>query len=745
MKKIKKQLFPLLIVMSLFFVIGLPGEEVNTENVKRPHGVPSITSKIKVDGLLDEKAWQEALTLELDYEVEPGENILPPVKTRVFLAYNDRYLYVGFKCYDPHPQEIRARYTDRDNIDDEDYVGIVLDTFNDSRLAYVFMCNPYGIQADHIATPIGSTSEWDGIWNSAARITGEGYDVEMAIPFSTLRFQGQKGGQEWGVDAVRSYPRKLSHLVGLFPRDRNNNCYLCQADKVFGFQGIRPGLNLELDPTLSALLSQEREGDGEGKFVQKDSSVELGLTARWSFTSNLTLSAAVNPDFSNVEADAAQLDINRQFALFYPEKRPFFLEGLNIFQSVLYAVHTRSIADPTWGIKLTGKQGKHTLGFFSVQDRITNLMFPGPEITEMTSRKMRNLSTVFRYRWDLGRSSNLGVFLTSREGKDYFNRVISIDGDLKFVKRHRILFQYFGSQTRYPEDIAVTFQQPKGKFSGTFLDTAYIYSTEKIYFYFFGQKTSPNFRTDMGFINQTGYLLRMVGGEYRWRRNPGHWFTTIKLGGSYEYTTNQNDKKYLRKALQPFINYYGPLQSSFYCAVNLGKRTYLGKEFNDNYVEFTAQLRPTGSFLLEVSGGTGDQVDFDHVRAGEYLRFNPAIQYNLGRHIYFQMDHLFERLNVDGGRLYTANLSNLKLVYQFSARVFLRTILQFADIKYNPELYTLPQDPRFKHLFSQVLFSYKINPQTVLFLGYSDDYYGIHVIKQNNRTFFLKIGYALVL
>lgn len=745
MKKIKKQLFPLLIIMVLFFVIGLLGEEVITDPVKRRYGVPAITSKVKIDGILDEKAWQEALTLELNYEVEPGENILPPVKTKVLLAYNDRYLYVGFKSYDPNPLKIRARFTDRDNIDNDDYVGIVLDTFNDSRLAYVFMCNPCGIQSDYIISPMGTKTDWDGIWDSSARITSGGYDVEIAIPFSTFRFQGKKGGQEWGIDAVRSYPRKLSHLVGLFPRDRDNNCYLCQADKIFGYQDIKAGLNLELDPTLSALLSQEREDGTGSKFVKKDSKFEPGLTARWSFTSNLTLSAALNPDFSHVEADAAQLEVNRQFALFYPEKRPFFLEGNNIFQSVVYAVHTRSIADPIWGIKMTGKEGKHSLGFFSVQDRITNMMFPGPEITQMASRNMRNISSVLRYQWDLGRSSNIGFFLTSREGEEYFNRVLSIDGDLKFSARDRVLFQYMGSQTHYPKDIAADFQQPEKKFSGTFFDTAYIYTTEKIYFYIWGQKASPNFRTDMGFINQTGFLFYTASGEYRWRRNPGHWFTTLKLRAGGEYTRNQGNKIYLKKAAQVAIDYYGPLQSNFFMMTNLGKRTYLEKEFHDNYVEFTAQIRPVGSFLIQIAGGGGDQVDFDHVRAGKYIRFNPAIQYNVGRHLYLQMDHLVEKLNVDGGRLYTANLSNMKLVYQFSARTFLRTILQYADIQYNPELYTMPQVPRFKHLFSQILFSYKMNPQTVLFLGYSDDYYGIHQVKQNNRTFFLKIGYALVL
>ena len=147
----------------------------------------------------------------------------------------------------------------------------------------------------------------------------------------------------------------------------------------------------------------------------------------------------------------------------------------------------------------------------------------------MTSMNMRNMSTVFRYRWDMGRSSNLGFFITNRNGDDYLNRVVCIDGDLKFLGKNRILFLYLSSLTRYPEDIAAAFQQPTGKFKGSFLDTAYIYDSENIFFYILRQDAGPDFRTDLGFINQTGYLLYMGGGEYRWRRNPGHWFTTIKL------------------------------------------------------------------------------------------------------------------------------------------------------------------------------------------------------------------------
>lgn len=746
MKKIDGVWFCMLFLFLLFSIGSAPILGVENDSKKLLHNIPEITTKVKIDGILEEKEWEGAKVLTLNYEVEPGENIAPPVKTEVLLVYGAKHLYVGFKAYDPDPSEIRAHVTDRDNIFNDDYVGIVLDTFNDSRLTHNFYCNPYGIQADRILTITLGTASWDAIWNSAGRVTKEGYCVEIAIPFTSLRFQGKKEDQVWGIDLVRSYPRSLAHMIGLFPRDRSNNCYMCQADKVIGFKGARPGKNLEFDPTLYGVYTQEREGFPDGKFVKKKEKGEPGLTARWSFTPNLTLNAAINPDFSHVEADVAQLDINTQFALYYPERRPFFLEGSSIFQNRFYAIYTRTVADPEWGIKLTGKEGKHAIGFFTARDAMTNLIIPSSQNSRLISLDMKNISTALRYRRDIGRSSNIGIVITDREGEDYYNRIAGVDGDIRFTKKDRIWFQYIGSQTRYPDEVVNNYNQPSGKFNGGAFDFLYAHATRSVFLSAHYQDVTPNFRADVGFADQTGTKLYEVGGRYIWRKNPGHWYTTLNAGSGYFYMVDYNNQLLL-KYTQFYINYSGPLQS--YCSLqtNLGKRTYLGKEFNENYLSMFLQARPSGSLNLWVSGTFGGRIDYSNVRAGTRVSLNPGIQYNMGRHLYLGLDHVFERLNVEAGRLYTANLSNVRVIYQFNRRAFLRTILQYADYQYNSELYLRPRDPEYKHLFSQILFSYKINPQTVLFLGYSDDYFGYSEIplKQNNRTFFMKIGYALVL
>lgn len=746
MKK-RKAILPSLFIIIYFFIVHgfAAGNNIPKSML---HKIPLVNKKAKIDGILSEEIWTDALSLSLNYEVEPGENIKPPVETEVLLAYDDDRLYVAFRTFDPNPAAIRARFTDRDNIWEDDYVGIVLDTFNDSRLTYNFYCNPYGIQAEKIIDISGREIQWDAIWNSSGGITKQGYIVEMEIPFSALRFQRKKQDQVWGIDAVRYYPRSLSHLIGLFPRDRNNNCYMCQAHKIIGFKGVKPGKNIELTPTLTGVFTQERENFPGGKFVSKTRKIDPGLSARWRFTPNLTMSAAVNPDFSNIEADAAQLDINNQFALFYPEKRPFFMEDANLFDAPFEIIYTRVLVDPDWGIKLSGKEGANAIGFFSAHDNQTLIIFPSSQRSQTVSIDMANFSTAFRYRRDIGKASVLGFSAADREGEDYYNRVAGIDGYFKLTGKDLFMFQLLGSWTHCPEDMAREYGQPYGNFTGRVLALQYNHDTENYGMFLIYHNLTPGFRAHLGRTYQVDYNYIFGGVRYTMRRDPGHWYTKINSVVSYQHENDHDDHNLLNKALTLQLDYEGPWQSFLNLMVNIGKRGYMGGLFKENFLVFSAGIRPSGSFSLAIHGAYGDQIDYTNVQAGNRIRINPIVQYKMGRHLFVGVDHVYEELKVNAGRLYTANLSNLSLVYQFNRRTLLRTTLQYAHYNYNTELYSFNIDPKFSHLFSQVLFSYKINPRTVLFLGYSDDFYGYNYmpgLKQNNRTLFLKIGYALVL
>ncbi|HEV2846566.1 MAG TPA: carbohydrate binding family 9 domain-containing protein, partial [Thermoanaerobaculia bacterium] len=215
---------------------------------KPPLKVERAASKITLDGILDEAAWGSAGKMELQFETRPAENTAPPVRTEVLFTYDEDHIYVAFRSHDPNPSEIRAHLSDRDTAFSDDFVGIVLDPFNDERRAFEFFVNPLGVQMDLFMDDVGGNedSSWDAIWDAAGKIHPGGYDVEIAIPWSSLRFPRTEGDQTWGFDALRFYPRNQRHRIASQPMDRNVNFYLCQISKLTGFSGVTPGRNLEV-------------------------------------------------------------------------------------------------------------------------------------------------------------------------------------------------------------------------------------------------------------------------------------------------------------------------------------------------------------------------------------------------------------------------------------------------------------------------------------------------------------------
>jgi hypothetical protein len=739
----KKTLIKMAFLISVLTLSAFFSSAASNEN--KQYRVPRVMSKVKPDGILNEEVWKKALVLELNYEVEPGENIKPPVKTEVLLAYSKTHFYVAFRAFDPDPSQIHARISDRDDLGNQDWVAVILDTFNDERRSYDLTCNPLGVQADLIETPDGNAPQWDAIWDSGGRINNQGYFVEMSIPFSSLGFQRKEGEQVWGLDVVRSYPRSVRHHIGLFPRDRNNNCYLCQSVKLIGFEGAKPGKNLEFDPTLFTHISHERENELEGPFV-KDERIDAGLTVRWGFTPNLTLSAAVNPDFSQVEADALELDINEPFALFYPEKRPFFNEGGDFFNTPLNAVYTRTLRDPTWGIKLTGKEGSHTIGAYMVRDTLTNLIFPGSQGSNATSLSMNSTSAVLCYRRDFGNKYKLGALLTHRYGQDYLNSVLGFDGDLRFSSRDRIRMQLMGSSTRYPNDTAAEFDQPHERFNDKALDILYVHDARNLDWHVGYRDIGEKFRADLGFIPQVGFRSFFGGTAYVWYAKPGQWWTQFSLEGNYEQVLDSNGPLLNRDSYIK-LTYLGPMEMYSYIDFTSRREAYNGMTFDQDQLTLNHCMNPMGNMKVGMNLILGDRIDYANTRLGKRIRLSPYLLYDIGLHVHLYLSHKFERMQVGSERLYTANQSELHLAYQLNKRTFLRTILQYVDYRYNIAMYSREVDPEYRHLFTQILFSYKINPQTVLFLGYSDNYLGYvnTGLPQVNRTIFLKLGYALVI
>ena len=744
MEKVLKLTGSAVLVLSLG-VLSFGGQAQPGQGTsENPYSIPRTASHMKIDGILNEAAWASARVLELNYEISPRENVAPPVRTEILIIYSQNHLYFGFRCYDPEPAKIRAHYGERDRFSGDDWVAVEIDTYNDSRRAFTLITTAAGVQIDGLSDAAGIKDyNWDMIYDTAARVQDWGYGVEVAIPFSSLRFQRAKGPQIWGLNAVRGYPRELNHQIWARPYDRGNNCRVCQYMKIEGFEGASPGRNIEINPTLTATRTDERAEFPAGDFSLRDQNAEAGLTSRWGITPNLVLSGTVNPDFSQVEADAAQLDVNQPFALFYPERRPFFTEGLDFFRMPLNVLYTRTVRDPRWGFKLTGKEGKNAVGAYVLRDDITNLIFPGSQYSLSFTRYQPNTAGVFRYSRDFGKNSNLGAFISDREGGEYFNRVYGADGHVRLSSRDEIVFQFLGSSTRYDRKTAEAFGQPQGAFGDAALAAVFTHKTRYHQLDFEADDIGKDFRADLGYLPQVGFRRIAAQSAYTWIAKEKKWWSRFVLVNAAQYSL-EHGGTLLVKSLDNSLSYTGIYQTTLTLGHSLSRQRYNGTEFDLSLFSLTASIIPSGAFSLTILSSFGEALDYVNTRRGGKTSLGSQLIYNLGTHWRLNLNLTHERMDVQAARLYTALIGQATVIYHLNTKVFLRALLQYYDYDYNVANYLVPVEPRFRKFFSQVLFSYKLNPRTVLFLGYADNYFGSPEfgLTQKDRTLFVKVGYA---
>ena len=744
---------PILVMAWLSFALAAaPQAFARDEGAsKEPFRVPRATSAVVVDGIIEERAWDDALTLELDFEVRPGENIKPPVRTVVHITYDDIHLLVAFRAFDQEPEKIRARYRDHDDMRGDDIVGITIDTFNDQRRAYEFMVNPLGVQADGVSSMGQSGSggsydrAWDAIWSSAGRITDRGYEVEIAIPFTQIRFQAIEGPQIWGLDCTRSFPRDHDYHIGLFPRDRGANSYLAQEEKIVGFEGISRGRNIEVVPTVTGFALEERADFPPDLTLEKDNDLDLGVTATWGVTPNFTLTSAFNPDFSQIEADAIQLALNETFELFFTEKRPFFLESADYFRTGGNLVYTRMIADPLMAFKFTGKVGRNTAGIIAAYDEVTNLIVPGVNGSDSETFDSANVSLVGRYRYDLGADSSIGALLSQRRGEEGFSsRLSSIDALLRPSNQDSFLVNAAWSNTTYSPEMMETFDLDAKEISGHALTIEYAHTARDWFAVAEYTDRDEDFRADLGFVTRVGYRKGELVGGYTWWGDARNWYNRIEVGGNLEWASDENGGL-LDKETQTWFQVQGPFQSFFHLEFVDRTEVYEGSRFENQFTtRFQGRVSPNASFSIRVNGVFGDGVDYTNVQPGDRVRLGVNLDLNFGRHLKWEFSHLYSTLDVSGGRLFEANVPQTTAVWQFNTRAFVRAIIQYEDIWRNRDLYEEEVDAKERSLFAQLLFSYKVNPRTVFFAGYS------HGREENQdfdmittgRSVFLKIGYA---
>lgn len=699
---------------------------------------PRVDDDITVDGRLDEALWQQATRVELRYETQPGDNLDAAVATTAYIAHTDDALLIAFDAHDPDPSRIRAFLRDRDALYRDDFAGVMLDTFDDQRRAYEFFVNPLGVQADLVKEEASGKEDdaWDGLWTSAAQITDTGYRVEMRIPFATLRFRPSRDARRWGVRFVRVRPREHRFTYSNQRIERGARCDLCSMQKIEGFTGIRQGRGLEVTPTLTVVQAQSRDGSGwRGDGTQ----VEPGVDVAWTPSPSLTLSATLNPDFSQVESDAAQLDLNTSFALFFPEKRPFFLEAADTFSTPLQVIYTRQIADPDAGVRVTGRLGSDAYGAVVARDAVTSLLIPGA-LGSRFARLDQDADAAFaRYRHDFDGQASLGAVTTLRSGQDYRNALGGIDGRWQ-RGGHTVTGQWLRSDSRYPGELALADASP----AGDALFARYTYGNRDWTADLQHTRIDPGFRADLGFVSQVGFDRTRAFGARNWYGAEGASLTRFSTGVVRELV-DRNDGQALERKSEAFVNVRGPRESLAQLMARTRERFWAGRMFDERIGQVYFEATPWAGVRTELVVEAGRQLDLRAARLGDFTKVDGELWLDIGRGLNVTLDGSVQTLERDGGTAFRASVLDARASWQFDPRQRVRLSLQGSEIERDPSLYATPIERRSRDVAAQVLYSYKLNPRTAGYLGYSHGGYADDEqlrLGDRDRSLFLKLSYA---
>ena len=518
----------------------LPPEKAN------PVKIPKIESALTIDGNPDEEIWKTAAVFKDFYQTEPGDNIAPSKPTVVMMMYDEKHLYIAFKCWD-EKDKIRATVAKRDGVFGEDNVRLWLDTYNDQRRAYILGFNPLGIQQDGIFTEgQGADFSVDIVMESKGMIQDWGWTVEVKIPFKSLRYTAGKG-KMWGFNAARNIDRLNDEFDAWMPDDRDVSGFLIKSGKITGIDEIKYERTLEIVPSMTVSETGSRKRtiplsvirrnrynpifnpnglQDAGRFVNDPIKADLGVTLKYNVSPNITLDAAINPDFAEIEADAPVVTANQRFPIFFQEKRPFFLEGKEIFDSPLTPFYSRTIVDPDFAGKLTGKIGKNSFGFLVASDNA-----PGNySDDERNDPVIRNqigefldknaLFGVLRLKRDIGKENNVGFFATARTFPQNKNYTGGFDGSFKLNPRTIMKFQVLGTHSKKnfydPVDNDVDYRTGNGFGYYWSLD----YTTDTHGWFAEATGRTKDFRTDAGFTRRTNTNTLFFANRLSTKSNP---------------------------------------------------------------------------------------------------------------------------------------------------------------------------------------------------------------------------------
>lgn len=725
----------------------------------QPLNIPYSKGSISIDGSLEDSLWSKALVVDLDLVNSPWDNLPSPVKTTAKLIENGEFLYVSFIAEDPDPEKIQGFLRDRDTAWFDDLVGIKLDTHNNRRLNYEFFVNPYGVQNDATFNEItlSANTAWDGLWYSFGKKTANGYQVEIAIPYSILNFKSDGQEKKWAIELVRTYPRDTKLRISHVPLDRDNACWLCQYPEAVGFKSAKIGKNLRLTPTLSANRNETRDtysqnSDAASNWATQDD-ISAGLDLRWSINSNNLLNATINPDFSTVESDSPQLKVNTNFALLYEEKRAFFLDNSDYFSSDFNLVYTRNIAEPDYGAKLTGRINKHSYGVFTTNDTKTNILLPGNLNSDIITLNRASNASVFRYRFDYNDDLTIGAIATLRSADDYHNYVVGLDARYRLSDSNALKAQWLTSDSEF-ELFSNSYSNHDNNSSEQAFKINFTHDSEYWLLDLDHQTIGTNFRADLGYMPKADIKIDTALLKRTFYSEQDSLWQEAGISGEWKIVHNINNEL-IERELSTRFSIDGPLQSIFELDFTHGEKVGLRYDntltdidgntssFNEDQLNLYSSVKLNNRTFISLDVTVGDKIDYANDRLGDLKQVAANVTIFVTDHFEFDYYQTYSKLDTKNNQgttenFYIANISDLRLSYQFDVRSYLKFSLAYYDVEY-------ASGEAYKDLATKLIYAYKINPQTVFFLGYSDFSFqdnDLTKLKPSDRTFFTKISYA---
>lgn len=716
---------------------------------------PRADAAAAIDGKLDEPVWGRAARLTGFSQYQPVDGRPAEDPAEVLVWYSADAIYFGIRAGELHGNVVRATRANRDNIESEDHFQILLDTDNDRQLAFLFGVNALGVQQDGTRSsqfgggaggfsatgggsrninPLDGTVDLnpDYFFESRGRLVEGGYEVEIRIPFRSLRYQDAKV-QTWGIHVLRRVQHSGFQNTWA-PAVRANANFLAQSGTLEGLSDMRRGLVFEITPTATGRVDGSAATDGGRDY---DPGSDFGADAKWGIRQSLTLNATINPDFSQVEADVGQVLLNERFALFYPEKRPFFLDGLELFDTPNQLIYTRRIVAPRGGVKLAGKIAGANVGAMLVTD----------DRDYSAARAHAPLFGIVRFRRDLARRYTIGSVLTAREDGDDYSRLAG--ADLRFYHSRLYFVQLQAAQSW--SDGAVK------ALKGSLLQADWDRTGRAWGFHYTLKAIEPDFAAAAGFVNRTGVIEGRAFNRLSFYRPQGALVQTygsfFGVQRTWDYSGSGRPLIESSESISPSATLRGGWQvggglsrSSFAFDPSLyagllverlvGSSTDTvafvvpGPERNQWGGSLRVTTPVTRFFSATASVGRSEVPIFREATPGRSTRLDAAIDVRPtpALRTSLQLSRLALSRVEDGSRFSTETIPRLKTEYQVSPALFLRLVGQYSarsraaleDRNGSSVIVNGVRDAgNSANDFSlDWLFSYRPVPGTLVYLGY---------------------------